>query len=181
MTRRKFARAVAPALAVVLAAAVVVPAVAQPAPSKATLKAIGKVTFKANRFVKDSLHFNLDSLRIRRGGELTLVDKTKQPHSYSLVKKGELPRNMRQMENCFGKGPCDDLALAHGAIDPVTGEEKEPDIPLVNVGAAGFNQPGDSVLIPPGGKAKVDITAARDVYYLCAIHPWMLGKVNVVR
>ena len=43
---------------------------------------------------------------------------------------------------------------------------------------AGFNQAGDSVLIPPGGKAKVKITSAGPLYYICAIHPWMLGAVN---
>lgn len=179
MSRRKFARTAAPALALILAAVVVVPAVAQPAPSKATLQAVGKVTFKANRYVKDGMRFNLDTVRIKQGGKLTLVDKTKQPHSFSLVKKGQLPTNMRQMENCFGKGPCDEFAVAHGAINPETGEEQEPTTPLVNVGKAGFNQPGDSVVIPPNGKAKVDITGAKDLYYLCAIHPWMLGNVDV--
>jgi plastocyanin len=179
MSRRKFARTAAPALALILAAVVVVPAVAQPAPSKATLTAIGKPSFKANRYVKDTMRFNLDTVRIKKGGKLTLADKTKQPHSFSLVKKGQVPTNMRQMENCFGKGPCDDLAIAHGAINPDTGEEQEPTTPLVNVGKVGFNQPGDSVLIPPGGKAKVDITGAKDLNYLCAIHPWMLGKVDV--
>ena len=179
MSRRKYARVAAPALAVVLAAAVVVPAIAQPAPNKATLQAVGKITFKANAFIKDGVHFNRNSVAIRQGGKLTLVDKTKQPHSFSLVKKGQLPRNVRQMDNCFGKGPCDDLAVAHGAIDPETGEDQEPTTPLVNVGKAGFNQPGDSVLIPPGGKARVDITGASDLYYLCAIHPWMLGRLDV--
>jgi hypothetical protein len=83
------------------------------------------------------------------------------------------------MENCFGKGPCDDLAEAHGAINPETGEEQDPTTPLVNAGKAGFNQPGDSVLIPPGGKATVKVTGAKNLSYLCAIHPWMLGTVDV--
>jgi plastocyanin len=180
MSRRKFKRLAASALAVMIAAAVAVPALAQSgAPRNATLKAIGKATFKANRYVKDGMHFNRDTVRIRRGGKLTLVDRTKQPHTLSLVRKNQLPRNMRQMENCFGPGPCDDLAVAHGAINPDTGEEQEPTTPLVNVGPEGFNEPGDSVLIPPGGKTSVTITGARDKYYLCAIHPWMLGKVDV--
>jgi hypothetical protein len=179
MSRRKFARAAVPALAMVIAAAIVVPAVAQPAPRKATLQAVGKLSFKANRFVKDGMHFNLDQVVIRRGGNLTLRDRTKQAHTFSLVRKNQLPRTMRQMENCFGPGPCDEIAVAHGAINPDTGEEQEPTTPLVNVGANGFNQPGDSVLIPPGGKTTVQVTGAKDLYYLCAIHPWMLGKVDV--
>ena len=49
----------------------------------------------------------------------------------------------------------------------------------MNAGKAGFNQPGDSILIPPGGRTTVNVTGARDMYYLCAIHPWMLGKIDV--
>jgi plastocyanin len=162
-----------------IAAAVAVPAFAQTAPQKATLKAVGKATFKANRFVKDGMRFNVDTVRIRKGGTLTLADETRQPHSFSLVKKSQVPRTLRQMENCFGKGPCDEIAVAHGAINPDTGEEQDPTTPLVNAGPAGFNGPGDSVLIPPNGKTKVKITGSSDKYYICAIHPWMLGKVAV--
>ena len=181
MSRRKLKRLLIPALAVVIAAAVAIPALAQSGPQRATLKAVGKVSFKANAYVKDGMHFNKDAVVIRRGGKLTLADDTKQGHTFSLVKKGQIPGTMRQMENCFGKGPCDDLAVAHGAINPDTGEEQEPTTPLVNVGAPGFNQPGDSILMRPGGKVKVDVTGAKDLYYLCAIHPWMLGKVDVRR
>jgi plastocyanin len=179
MTRRKLKRLALPALAVMIAAAVAVPALAQTAPRATTLKAVGKVSFKANRYVKDGMRFNRDAVTIRKGGTLRLVDETKAPHTFSLVKRSQLPRNMRQMEACFGKGPCDDLAVAHGAVNPQTGEEQDPTTPLVNVGAAGFNRPGDSVLIPPGGRTKVKITGSSDKYYLCAIHPWMLGKVDV--
>jgi len=179
MTRRKLKRLALPALAVMVAAAVAVPAFAQTAPRTTTLKSVGKVTFKANRYVKDGVHFNRDAVTIRRGGTLRLVDETRQPHTFSLVRRSQLPRTMRQMEACFGRGPCDDLALAHGAVNPDTGEEQEPTTPVVNVGAAGFNRPGDSTLIPPGGRTSVKITGSSDKYYLCAIHPWMLGKVNV--
>jgi plastocyanin len=178
MTKNRLARLTVAATAVVIVAALAVPALAA-APRSTTLRAVGKVSFKANRYVKDSLHFNRDTVTIRKGGSLTISDATKQAHSFSLVKKNQVPRTMRQVENCFGKGPCDELAVAHGAINPDTGEEQEPTTPLVNVGAAGFNQPGDSVLIPPSGKAKVKITGSGDKYYICAIHPWMLGKVKV--
>jgi len=180
MTRRKLKRLALPALVVMIAAVVAVPALAQTAPRATTLKAVGKPSFKAKRYVNDGMHFNRDAVTIRKGGTLTLVDETKAPHTLSLVKRSQLPRTMSQMESCFGKRPCDDLAVAHGAVNPDTGEEQEPTTPLVNVGAAGFNRPGDSTLIPPGGRTKVKITGSSDKYDLCAIHPWMLGKVNVV-
>lgn len=178
MSRHKLGRLALVAVVAVVAAAVAVPALAG-TPNRATLKTVGKPSFKANRYVKDGVRFNLDSVAIRKGGTLTLVDETKQPHTFSLVRKGQLPATLRQMENCFGRGPCDDLAVAHGAVNPDTGEEQEPTTPRVNVGKDGFNQPGDSVLIPPDGRTKVKVTGSNDLYYLCAIHPWMLGKVNV--
>jgi hypothetical protein len=180
MSRRKYARVAVSALAVVLVAAIAVPALAgQPAPRNATVQAVGKVTFKANRYVKDGMRWNRDTVVIRRGGNLTIRDRTRQPHSFSLVRRNQLPRNLRQMENCFGPGPCDDLAVDHGAINPDTGEEQEPTVPLVNVGPEGFNQPGDSVYLPPGRRVRVEVTGRNDKYYLCAIHPWMLGKIDV--
>jgi hypothetical protein len=180
MSRRKFKRLLIPALAVMVAAAVAVPALAQSdAPRKATLKAVGKVTFKPNTFVNDTTRFHLDTVTIRRGGTLTVVDRTRQPpHTFSIVRKNQVPRTLRRVEGCF-EGPCLDIFAAHGAIDPETGEEREPTETRVNAGKPGFNRPGDSVLIPPRGRAKLKITGSRDLYYICAIHPWMSGKVDV--
>lgn len=176
MSRRMLALVLGAALALVA----VVPAVAQ-APRNYTLDMIGKVTFKKNRFIKDSVRYEVDSFSIRSGGNLTIADKTRQPHTLSLVKRSDLPGNLREMERCFGPGPCDEIGVDHGAIDPETGEERDPTVPLVNKGAEGFNQPGDSVVIPPRRKARVEVTAARgkSLYYLCAIHPWMQGRINV--
>ena len=94
-----------------------------------------------------------------------------------------MPRTVRGVDACFGKGPCDDLAIAHGAINPDTGEEQDPTTPLVNRGREGFNRAGDSVLIPPGGRTSVKITAdaGTTLNMICAIHPWMQNKVKVVR
>jgi plastocyanin len=169
-----------PVLSVLAAAVLVVPAfAATTAPSNVTQTAVGGAKFVPNRLMADTMHFKKDVIRIKKGGTIALVDKTKAPHSFSLVKKGQVPRTARGVDACFGKGPCDELALAHGAINPDTGEEQDPTTPLVNVGKAGFNQPGDSVLIPPGGKSKVKVTGSQDLYYICAIHPWMQGKIDV--
>jgi plastocyanin len=180
MSRRTLARAAAPALALAVAAAAVAPAVAG-GPAKAKLSIKGSPQFKANRYVKDTMRFGRDVTAISSGGKVTLINKTDAPHTLSLVKRSELPRNMSQMEDCFGDGPCDELAVAHGAIDPVTGEEKDPDKPLVDVGEEGFDQPGDSVIIAPKSKVTIEVTSPRgkDLYFLCAIHPWMQGKFDV--
>ena len=178
MSRRKLTRLAVPALAVLAAAVLVVPAVAQNKPAKATQTMVGGTKFSPNRSIADTMHFKTNTISIKKGGTLTLVDKTKQPHSFSLVKKSQVPRKAAAVDACFEKGPCGKLAVEHGAINPDTGEEQDPTTPLVNAGKAGFNQPGDSVLIPPGGKAKVKVTSAGPLYYICAIHPWMLGAIN---
>lgn len=182
MSRRKSARLAISALAIVVAAAVAVPALAA-APRNVTVKSIGGVKMVPNRSITDSMHFNRDLVTIQTGGRVTLVDETKQPHSWSAVRRGQVPSTLRGVDACFGKGPCDDLAVAHGAVNPDTGEEQEPTTPLVNVGKAGFNRPGDSVLMPPGRKTSVRITAApgSTLYMICALHPWMQNKVKVVR
>jgi plastocyanin len=178
MSRRKLTRLAVPALAALVAALLVVPAVAQAPPAKVTLKVVGGVKFVPNRSISDTMHFKNDSIAVKKGGTITLVDTTKAPHSFSIVKKGQVPRKAGQVDACFEKGPCGKLAVEHGAIDPETGQDQEPTTLLVNAGKAGFNQPGDSVLIPPGGKAKIKVTSGQTMYYVCIIHPWMLGAIN---
>jgi plastocyanin len=178
MSRRKYARVGLAVAVAVVAAAVAVPAIAAAPPARVTQQTIGGPKFVPNRLFADTMHFKLDRINVRKGGTIVLVDKTKAPHSFSLVKKSQVPRRAAAVDACFEKGPCGKLAVEHGAVNPQTGEEQDPTTPLVNVGKAGFNQPGDSVLIPPGGKTKVKVTSGQGLYYICAIHPWMQGAIN---
>jgi plastocyanin len=182
MSRHKFARPAIGAVAILVAAALAVPALAA-APRNTQVKAIGTVKMVPNRSIIDGMHFNRDVVTVQTGGKITLIDRTKAPHSFSVVKRGQVPGNLRQVDACFGKGPCDELAIAHGAINPDTGEEQDPTTPLVNVGKDGFNTPGDSVLIPPGDKTSVKVSApaGTTLNMICAIHPWMQNKVKVAK
>jgi plastocyanin len=179
MSRRKHARVGLAAVVVLVAAAVAVPAFAATPPSRVVQKIVGGGKFVPNRFVSDTMHFKKDVVRIRKGGRIVLVDTTHNAHTFSIVRKRQQPSTLKAVDNCFGKGPCDEIAIAHGAVNPQTGEEQEPTKPRVNVGKAGFNKPGDSIVIPPNGRRTVRVTADRDLYYICAIHPWMQGKIDV--
>ncbi len=194
MSRSKHARVGLAAVVAILALAVAVPALAATAaPRHVTETTVGGEKFVPNRLIADTMHFKLGTVRIKSGGTITFVDKTKDAHTFSIVKKGQVPRTAKQVDNCFGPGPCDEIAIAHGAVNPDTGEEQDPTTPLVNVGKAGFNQPGDSVILAPAGggaaakahasKTNVKITApaGKTLYFICAIHPWMQGKVQVAR
>jgi plastocyanin len=178
MSRRKYVRAGIAALAVIVAAAIAIPALAGAPPTRVTQSVVGGGKFVSNRSISDTQHFKKDRLAVAKGGTITLVDKTKAPHTFSLVTKRQVPTKLAQVDACFEKGPCGKLAVEHGAVNPDTGEEQDPTTPLVNKGKAGFNQPGDSVLIPPGGRVKVKVTSAQALYYICAIHPWMNGAIN---
>jgi hypothetical protein len=184
MTRRTLVRAAAPALGLAVAVAAVTPALAgsaAQAPSRVGLEMVGGPRFEPNRFVSDTMRFERDVTRVAPGGRVVLRDRTRNPHTLSLVRRSQLPRTFGQMNGCFEGGPCSKLAVDHGVINPDTGEEQEPTTPLVNVGAAGFNAPGDSIVIAPRGSATIRVTASRgsNRYFLCAIHPWMQGKFEV--
>jgi plastocyanin len=179
MSRRKYARFGVAAVAAIVAVAVAVPAFAGALPAQVTQKIVSHTKFVPNRYIQEGLRFKLDRINIRKGGTVTLVDTSKEDHTFSLVKRSQVPTTLRKLNNCFSpNGVCGKIAVEHGAVNPETGEEQEPTTPLVNAGKAGFNQPGDSVIVPGGKRVKVKVTSTQPQYYICAIHPWMQGAIN---
>jgi len=153
-----------------LTAAIGTATAAPKAPTKKTIAIVGKPVFKPGKFASDNQRFSPRNFDIKSGGKVTLRNKAKSedPHSISLVKKSQLPKS-------FDCPVCDQIFAAHGATD--TGVTN----PVVNVGAEGFDQPGDSLFVPPHGTVKFDVTAAKGkkLYFMCAVHPWMQGRINV--
>jgi hypothetical protein len=169
-----------------------VPALAAAPPKHVTQTTVGGEKVVLNVMAADTQHFKKGLIHIRSGGTISFVDRTHNDHTFSLVKKRQVPTTAKKVDNCFGPGPCDEIALAHGAVDPQTGEPTEPTILRVNAGKAGFNQAGDSVVLPHAGaasasanaqasrvKVKVTAPAGKTLYFICAIHPWMQGKIKV--
>jgi plastocyanin len=141
----------------------------------------GGSTFKANAYIKDSVHFVAGTTTVRSGGTVTLTNTSEDPHTFSIVKQSQLPRSVAQVENC---GICGELAKAHGVNPEGPPSSGPPPIPLVNVGPAGFNQPGDSVFVGPKGPGgrltfKVTAPAGTTLNFMCIIHPWMQGRILV--
>ena len=174
MPHRRVQLTAVTALALIVAA--VIPAVAA-TPRNATLTVKGGTVFKPNRFIGDGMRFGRDVTVIKSRGTLTIKNRTREPHTFSIVRKSEVPRTARQAERCT---VCEVLGQAHGV--PPNGEGG-PTIPLVNRGAPGFNQRGDSVAFGPRQQVRAKITArsGRTLNFICALHPWMLGKVAVRR
>jgi plastocyanin len=159
------------------------------AAKKNEIRIVGGTVFKAGKFFKDDVRFTPANLSIKSGATLTVRDKGRDPapHSFSLIKKAFLPKGFE----FAGMGP---LLTAH-QVDPAN-EEAPPAVIKVDNGAAAADQnaplaldspgddkqAGDSQFLAPGFKtATFKVTARRGakLFYYCAFHPWMQGKISV--
>lgn len=124
------------------------------------------------------------------GEELEVLNTTnpKQvgPHTFSLVTKGSIPKTAKQRQLCFTPHHiCKSIAGWHG----VKGEGA-PTINPVKAGAEGWDtlgsltKKGDSWFTGQKPKASFEQTvtaaAGTTIYFMCAIHPWMHGSIEVV-
>ena len=113
---------------------------------------------------------------IRSGGKLTLRNRQEAPHTFSIVTKKDLPNATNKILDCGSPGTiCDSLFTAHQPD-----AEGNPTVPIVDVGAPGIDQPGDSVIVNPKQTVKVNVSAAKGktLLFMCGIHAWMQGKLK---
>jgi plastocyanin len=148
--------------------------------AKAKIVIKGGESFKPNAYIKDSMHFVAGTVTVRSGATVTLTNTTGDEHTLSIVKLSQLPRTTNQIENC---SVCGEIAKSHG-VNPSAPPSGPPPIPLVNVGTAGFDQSGDSIVIGPKGHGsqvtfKVTASPGTTLSFMCAIHPWMQGRFLV--
>jgi len=158
------------ATAVIATAFAVAPAVAG---SGATLTVPGSTTFKANQYVKDSVRWSPGTVTIASGGTLSIDNKGEEPHTFSIVKSSDVPRSTKQFEQCK---ICDKIAKGHGVSEASMGPPKHP---VLDVGAKGIDQAGDSVVFIKDTKVVVSAKPGTTLSFICAIHPWMQGKLVV--
>jgi hypothetical protein len=125
------------------------------------------------------------------GDELEVVNETnpKQvgPHTFSLVTGGSVPKTAKQRKSCFTpKHICLAIAQWHG-FNPKT---ERIGINPVKAGPEGWStlgnatgKKGDSWYTgeKKGTSFSQQVTAVpgTTLYFVCAIHPWMHGKVTV--
>lgn len=128
---------------------------------------------------------------VEYGDQLEIVNETnpKQvgPHTFSLVTKGSIPKTPNARKNCFTpKHICMAIAKWHG-FDPKT--EKITQNPA-KAGLEGWStmgnatgKKGDSWFTgeKKGASITQQVTAlpGTTLYFQCAVHPWMHGKVTV--
>jgi plastocyanin len=158
------------------------------AAKKNEIQIVGGTIFKAGKFIKDNQRFKPLDASVKSGATVTVRNKAKspEPHTISFVEKRYLPKS-------FESAVDEKLMEAH-QVDP-TDEEAPPGAFVVDDGVAvpeggtlevdkGFTPDvaGDSAFIAPGQKSfsfKVTAKKGSSLFYYCAIHPWMQGKITV--
>jgi plastocyanin len=143
------------------------------ASSGRTVRVTGQEQFVANAKIMATLRFTPGPLSVRSGETVTWVSDTDEPHTMSVVAAGDVPTNIGEVFAC---GVCGAILAGH-----FPNGFNNPPVPVLNAGSPGFDAIGDSLLIAPDGTASTTISApaGSTLHYLCAIHPWMQGTVNV--
>ena len=173
MTRRISLIVAVATVASALAAAV---AIGQSAPSSATVTAKSGTAFKINQYAQDTSRWTPGTVTIASGGTLTIKTAgDPAPHSFSVVKGSQVPKTTQQIGECK---ICETLGKKHGA-NPES--DAPPKKPVLDVGAKGIDQAGDSIVLQPKKSAKLVVSAkaGTTLSFICAIHPWMQGKLAV--
>ena len=130
---------------------------------------------KPGYWIRDDLRYTPFASSVRSGGTISIKGASgafsEGPHTFSLVRKSQLPTSLAEAFNCDA---CNQALDAHFG----TGG---PPVTRVNVGQPGLDQPSDSLLLLDGERigAAISAPSGTNLYYLCAIHPWMQGKLSV--
>jgi hypothetical protein len=128
---------------------------------------------------------------IAAGEELEVLNRTnpKQvgPHTFSLVTKGSIPKTKKAQNNCFTpKHICMSIAHWHGTNGkgPVTKNPAKAGLDGWDV-LGSVTKKGDSWFTgekEAGTSVEQPVSAAAGttIYFMCAIHPFMHGSIEVV-
>ncbi len=166
------------AIAVALAVASLLLGSAVLARDARAVRVTGTESFIPNAKVMATFRFAPGPITVRSGETVTWTDDTNDLHTISVVRAADLPTNIEEVFTCPACGPIlaghfDLSTTPPTLITPVLGGGAD--------GTAGFDGPGDSKVLFPGGSVSAVITAptGATLHYLCAIHAWMQGTINV--
>lgn len=137
---------------------------------------------------KGNLKFEFPA-SVVQGDQLEIVNETNPkkvgPHTFSLVTQGSVPKTKNARKSCFTpKHICLSIAKWHG-FDPKT---EKISIDPAEAGPEGWStmgsitKKGDSWFTSKQNQALTQQVTAKPgtLYFMCAVHPWMHGKVTVL-
>ena len=133
----------------------------------------GTENFEANTLIQATFRFSPERSFPHTGDKVRLLDDAKvaEPHTLTIVRRGQLPTSVPEVFEC---------AACNAALEAHFAQGNQP-VLKVNVGAPGLDQPGDSLWLAPGSSISSQVSApsGTTLYFLCAIHGWMQGRLVV--
>jgi hypothetical protein len=148
------------------------------APRTAHIEAAGHLSFQPNGYFKDGQHYTPGVSVVSHNGKLVVKNTTKEDHTFSLVRRSQLPSTIKEANACYGpNGACNAILDSHGFNDNDPSNDKLK----VNKGKAGYDRGGDSVLLRRGKTVveQISAPAGRNLYFMCVFHPQMQGKIRI--
>jgi plastocyanin len=137
----------------------------------------GDEKFVPNAMIMATLRFTPGPITVASGDSVTWSDRTGAPHTVTILDAADIPTNIGEVFGCQAppSGPCVPALAGHFTEPPTFVLGGGPD------GTAGLDGVGDSLLVPPNESvsATVTATAGTTLNYICVIHPWMIGSINV--
>jgi plastocyanin len=139
-----------------------------------TVRTQGDETFVPNSKIMVTLKFAPGHVVVRSGDTLTLehADKSDEPHTLSIVNANEVPSTLDEVFEC---PVCGDIF----GIFP--GEPTSSVFVNAPGTGAGIDGRLDSLFVLPGESVSAPVTAPAGsrLPFICAIHPWMQGEIDV--
>lgn len=126
---------------------------------------------------------------VEKGAKLRIVNDTNPkkvgPHTFTLITSKNMPTSKKKQKKCEElEGVCGDIAAAH-KFDPKTNKVNKPS---VDAGKKGWDKPfgtkGDSWYTEKNGTIagrKVTAKPGTVLRFFCVVHPFMKGKIKVVK
>lgn len=154
--------------------------------------------FVPNTLVFADFRFSPGPLSVKSGGSVTWTNETADPHTVSIVDPADLPTTISQVFQCGAPGTiCALVAACHfpngfgpgGPIPPISpqcGNAKNGQLSTA-FSTATPTVVGDSTLIgspsvplPSTVTFKIAAPSGSTLHYMCVIHPWMQGEIDVI-
>jgi len=141
-----------------------------------TVRITGDEQFVPNAMIMATLRFAPGPITVESGDTVTWPNDTDEPHTITIVDPSDVPTTLTEVFECTAPGgACFPALVGHSTTPPTIVLGGGAD------GTAGLDGVGDSLLVFPGGTISAPVTApaGASLAYLCAIHPWMIGSIDV--
>jgi plastocyanin len=145
-----------------------------------TVEILGGTTITPGESIQNDWRYDAATITVAPNDRVAWVNNTADedaPHTITLVRESKLPDDFAAMEACYAPGqPCASALNRHGG-----GKNRKNVVEDDADNERGLDEPRDSrwVGVNKTFTARISAGDGATLYYLCALHPWMQGQINV--